>query len=308
MNAAARRVVVLIGTLVLHGSTASATFAFARPSLRRKLLMGPKAAADNTITSPEFTFLSDVQEDVSVHVEEEGFLHSDQHVEGGAQSLSAQPADFYFVDTTWDSMVSAYNTLCNRHYLRTATAQGGLIRVAANMIAQTVLVARGMQQQIILSTLLTMLCLGATMSGVCGHVDEPSLLALPRVSHPLLLRCTRSHLPAQLVQASWTRWLDQKVGHRHRGRDAVAKAAIDFFLWAPLCNSTYLLICPLVRGETLAAAWGLLRERFLAVMALEAMCFMPYNLLAFSVIPLCLRPLGQSCVAAIFAIGLSVLC
>jgi hypothetical protein len=171
---------------------------------------------------------------------------------------------------------SAYRGRTETHYLQTACVQGGLIRVGANYVAQSILVARGAQGGLSAHTLLAMLALGATVSGV--------------------------------VQAAWTRFLDRAVGHRRPARDAALKALIDYVAWSPLCNSAYLIACPLARGEPLLAACELLAERFVAVQALELACFAPYNLVAYSAIPLALRPLGTCTVAAVFTIGLSFLC
>ena len=169
-----------------------------------------------------------------------------------------------------------YRSVSETHYLATAFVQGGLLRVLANYIAQAMLVMRGLQSGVVVSTLLTMLCLGATISGACN--------------------------------AGWTRFLDARIGSSRGGVDVALKALIDFSCWAPICNSCYLFFCPLVGGVGVMAAWENLCERFLAVMALELACFTPYHILAFSSIPPAVRPLCHSGVAAIFTIGLSLSC
>ena len=174
------------------------------------------------------------------------------------------------------SIGSTYRSMSETHYLATACVQGCLLRITANYAAQLLLVARGLQSCVGLATLLTMAALGATVSG-----------------------CTN---------AGWSRWLDNAVGHAHGARDVVKKALIDFVLWAPVCNSSYLLLCPMMNGAGLAAALQNVSERFLSVMALEAAVFTPYHIAAFSSIPQEVRPLCHSAVAAIFTVGLSLMC
>ena len=86
------------------------------------------------------------------------------------------------------------------------------------------------------------------------------------------------------------------------------KTFTDYTCWAPLANSAYLLLVPLMTGHGgLADATSALQQGFLSVMLLEASIFMPYNLLAFNSIPAPLRPPCGSVLSAIFTIGFGII-
>lgn len=174
-----------------------------------------------------------------------------------------------------------YQKWARRHYLGASIVQAGVLRAAANFVAQHLLIRRGMQRRLHPSTALAMGALGATVSGLGG--------------------------------ASWNRLLEQRLGKsvgRGKPSDAALKCLCDFTLFAPLANAAYMVgLGMLSRGESLGAACAALRlESFGRVMLLEAMLFMPYSALAFQVMPLELRPLAQSCVAAAFTIALTMMC
>ena len=86
------------------------------------------------------------------------------------------------------------------------------------------------------------------------------------------------------------------------------KTFTDYTCWAPLANSAYLFLVPLMTSHGgLADATTALQQGFLSVMLLEASIFMPYNLLAFNSIPAPLRPPCGSVLSAIFTIGFGII-
>lgn len=158
------------------------------------------------------------------------------------------------------------------------------MRTLASLVAQSLLILRGRQVAIQASAVLQLTLVGAVIGGVCN--------------------------------AAWYRFLDETLLHlgmtkadMHEVpmREVLIKTAISFFVWAPVCNSAYLLSMPLLRGEALAPALANVRGQLIAVMGLELSCFMPYNLIAFRVIPLSLRAPIQACVACIFSVGLALM-
>ena len=175
-------------------------------------------------------------------------------------------------------VVRDYRTWASSNYLAAAACQAGVLRSVANLVAQCMLVSRSQQDEVRLSTALTMGALGASVSGIGG--------------------------------ASWQRFLEQRLGRsvgRGRAADVASKAALDFFLWAPVANAAYLLGLSMMRGECFGDAWNGLTRCFAHVMLLEAALFVPYSAFAFRTLPLELRPLASSCVGAAFTIGLSMM-
>jgi len=176
------------------------------------------------------------------------------------------------------ALAATYRQWAQHNYLTAAAVQAGILRSISNLAAQCMMVARSEQEEVRLSTALTMGALGASVSGWGG--------------------------------ASWQRFMERQLGRsvgRGRPSDVALKAVCDFLLWAPLANATYLISLALLRGECLRGALSGLLRCLPGVMALEAALFVPYSALAFRMIPLEVRPLASSCVGAAFTIGLSMM-
>lgn len=175
--------------------------------------------------------------------------------------------------------MSEYRSWAQDNYLLAAAVQAGILRSLANLVAQMVMVSNKCEEEVRLSTVLSMGALGATVSGLGG--------------------------------ASWQRMLERRLGRsvgRGHARHVAMQAAANLLFWAPLANTVYILGLSLLRGECLASAWDGLTRRFASVMLLELSLFVPYSALAFRTLPLEYRPLASSCVGAAFTVGLSMVC
>jgi len=183
-------------------------------------------------------------------------------------------------------LLSSYRAVLADNFYLSAFVAGGAMRIVASLIAQSILILRGLQGAVSPVAILHLTFLGATVGG--------------------------------LGNAAWYRLLDESLGRlgvsaradgttQARIRDVILKTTLSYCVWAPVCNSAYLLAMPLLRGEPLALALANVRAQFLIVMGLELACFMPYNLFAFRAIPLSLRAPIQSCVACVFSVGLALM-
>jgi len=177
------------------------------------------------------------------------------------------------------SIASDYRSWAQENYLLAAAVQAGVLRSVANLVAQLVMVSNNCEEEVRLSTVLSMGALGASVSGLGG--------------------------------ASWQRMLERRLGRsvgRGHARHVAMQAAVNLLFWAPLANTVYILGLSMLRGECLASAWEGLTRRFASVMLLELSLFVPYSALAFRTLPLEYRPLASSCVGAAFTVGLSMVC
>lgn len=122
-----------------------------------------------------------------------------------------------------------------------------------------------------------------------------------------------------LVGASWLASLEQRLGSGTNHKDIVSKAAADYILYAPVANSVYLFLVPLLSavfahhaqvdlGALALHSANTWKEGFGSAMQLEAELFVPYNLVAFRLVPPALRPQTQACMCAAFTFGMSGLC
>ncbi|EOD37051.1 hypothetical protein EMIHUDRAFT_110055 [Emiliania huxleyi CCMP1516] len=123
----------------------------------------------------------------------------------------------------------------------------------------------------------------------------------------------RSLIPAEAyaldVEATNVyRLLEASAGSETTPEIIVLKCTADYFIWAPIANTLYLVLVPLLMGQTPAAAFQIMLDGFGAVSLLELCIWTPYNLLSFRFLPLELRPPTQSALAALFTIGLSLYC
>lgn len=85
----------------------------------------------------------------------------------------------------------------------------------------------------------------------------------------------------------------------------VDKAIIDALIWAPIANTAYLFLVPLLEGKSLETVGNIVRERIIPVMQTELATFFPYNLVSFSLVPPLVRPFTTGFVSMCFAIYLS---
>ena len=105
--------------------------------------------------------------------------------------------------------------------------------------------------------------------------------------------------------ACWLSHLEQWLpGHATMSR-VVEKAALDACVWAPIANTLYLVLTPLLEGKNTSDVRTMLTERFLPVMATELSTFFPYNLVSFSMIHPLYRPFTTGFVSMCFAVYIS---
>lgn len=173
-------------------------------------------------------------------------------------------------------MHAAYEALLERSTLGVVATQASLMRVAGDRTAQAISIAHGSQAAVHPEHTLAMALIGLVVSGVGG--------------------------------ALWLQHLEQFVGPTRGALDVVRKAALDFTCWAPLANVAYLIGVPLLSGAALDAAAANAQAQFVPTMGLELTMFVPYNLLAFSVVPPSLRPATGQVACLIFSVLIAMRC
>ncbi len=105
--------------------------------------------------------------------------------------------------------------------------------------------------------------------------------------------------------STWLQHLEGALpGHATVGR-VLEKASLDACLWAPLANTAYLILVPLLEGKSPAEVQTMLNQRFIPVMQTELSTFFPYNLISFSLINPLYRPFTTGFVSMCFAIYMS---
>ena len=112
-----------------------------------------------------------------------------------------------------------------------------------------------------------------------------------------------------LVGSAWLALLESTLGSGTESRDIVRKAVCDFCIYAPVANSVYLVLVPLLAGaieqhaafdmsSSLCHSLSTWQSNFGSAMQLEAQVFVPFNLVAFRLIPPALRPQAQACMSS----------
>jgi len=86
----------------------------------------------------------------------------------------------------------------------------------------------------------------------------------------------------------------------------LVKATLDSCVWAPVENTLFLVLTPLLEGASFEEVGSLLNDNFLPVMQTELGAFFPYNLLAFSLIPPLLRPFSTGLASMCFSVYISL--
>jgi len=86
----------------------------------------------------------------------------------------------------------------------------------------------------------------------------------------------------------------------------LVKATLDSCVWAPIENTLFLVLTPLLEGASFEEVSSLLNDNFLPVMQTELGAFFPYNLLAFSLIPPLLRPFSTGLASMCFSVYISL--
>ena len=108
-----------------------------------------------------------------------------------------------------------------------------------------------------------------------------------------------------LGTATWLKYLESLLPGNDDPIKILEKATLDACIWAPIANTAYLVLTPLLEGRSTDQIKQMLDERFFAVMKTELMTFFPYNLVSFSLVPPLLRPFTTGFVSCCFAVYLS---
>ena len=105
--------------------------------------------------------------------------------------------------------------------------------------------------------------------------------------------------------ATWLRFLESQLPGHATWQRVVEKSTIDACIWAPIANTLYLVLVPLLEGKSPDEVGELLKEKIVPVMKTELCTFFPYNLISFSLIPPLVRPFTTGFVSMCFAVYMS---
>jgi protein Mpv17 len=105
--------------------------------------------------------------------------------------------------------------------------------------------------------------------------------------------------------ANWLRLLEEKLPGSGSPELILQKAFLDATIWAPIANTLYLILTPLLAGESMKSVRKLLIKEFVPVMRAELATFFPYNLVSFSLIPPLVRPFTTGFISMCFAVYIS---
>mmetsp|Transcript_8815 Transcript_8815/g.26016 ORF Transcript_8815/g.26016 Transcript_8815/m.26016 type:complete len:239 (-) Transcript_8815:234-950(-) len=108
--------------------------------------------------------------------------------------------------------------------------------------------------------------------------------------------------------SSWLRHLDAHFGEEATLENVIRKVCADFVCWAPTANAAYLAGVPLLTGHSIDTCLLNAQHELLPVMRLELGMFVPYNVIAFALIPAYARQGTGQVVSLIFAIYLAMRC
>jgi len=172
-------------------------------------------------------------------------------------------------------LLSSYRQLATTHYVPVAACQSAVMRGGSDLARQM-------------------------MSSPAPVIDAAHVAAIAAIAL----------FVSGFGGSIWLRHLESQLGCSNDGgfKNVLAKTAADFTCWAPVANSAYLLGVPALTTGDVGTALAGAHASLPSAMALEALIFVPYNLIAFSLVPPALRPSIQAVLACLFTIGLSSLC
>eukprot|EP00320_Phaeocystis_rex_P003348 CAMPEP_0119061650 /NCGR_PEP_ID=MMETSP1178-20130426/5424_1 /TAXON_ID=33656 /ORGANISM="unid sp, Strain CCMP2000" /LENGTH=283 /DNA_ID=CAMNT_0007042879 /DNA_START=57 /DNA_END=908 /DNA_ORIENTATION=- len=202
---------------------------------------------------------------------------------------------------------ASYVSALHEHYYATASLQAFPLVCVGDLIAQLIERRKAddleEQQRLDLARTLQMGMLGTLIGGLGtatwlrwleGHVHTIS--DLPVWLYEPVLRALETYAPEHGV-----------------GLDSVTddllvlvKAVLDSCVWAPIENTLFLILTPLIEGASFDEVGGLVNENFFAVMQTELGAFFPYNLVAFSLVPPLLRPFSTGLASMCFSVYISL--
>jgi len=105
--------------------------------------------------------------------------------------------------------------------------------------------------------------------------------------------------------ATWLKLLEGAMPGNGSVDLVVKKACLDACIWAPIANTLYLILTPLLEGESVHTVRDHLNQKFVPVMQTELATFLPYNLVSFSLVPPLCRPFTTGFISMCFAVYIS---
>jgi len=196
------------------------------------------------------------------------------------------------------SLLTAYHVAMEQHYLLTCGIQSFSLMAVGDVVAQTVEMRASRESASDPVRCVDSKCYLVEESDHCPVAYDPV--------RTLRLACLGGLING-LGASTWLRALEHALpGGAHPTMGVVSeKAALDACLWAPVSNAGYLLLAPLLEGKPLEDAAPVAKDKFASVMRVEWLTFLPYNLIAFSVIPPMARPVGTGLMAMGFGVYMS---
>lgn len=160
--------------------------------------------------------------------------------------------------------------------MQMAAAEASIMRVAGDVLAQGISISHGVSAGVAPEHAAAMGLVGFVFSGAGGY--------------------------------TWLHKLEGTFGAARSGREVLRNCVLDFCCWAPIANSAYLFAVPALTGTPVAEAWQNAELNFVPTMGVELAIFAPYNVLAFSKIPLEVRPISSGIVSLLFTIAIASRC
>lgn len=160
--------------------------------------------------------------------------------------------------------------------MQMAAAEASIMRVAGDVLAQGISISHGVSAGMAPEHTAAMGVVGFVFSGAGGY--------------------------------TWLHRLEGTFGAARSGREVLRNCVLDFCCWAPIANCAYLFAVPALTGTPASDAWLNAEQNFLPTMGVELAIFAPYNILAFSKIPLEVRPISSGIVSLLFTIAIASRC
>ena len=206
---------------------------------------------------------------------------------------------------------ASYLAALHEHYYATAALQAFPLVAVGDLIAQTIErkdADADSKPPLDLGRTLQMGMLGTLIGGFgtaawLRQLEHLTVADLPQWIYEPALRALEAYAPEHGVG------LDSMINFEFDSLDdllVLAKAVLDSCIWAPVENTLFLVLTPLIEGASFDEVGSLLNDNFLPVMQTELGAFFPYNLLAFSLVPPLLRPFSTGLASMFFSVYISL--
>jgi hypothetical protein len=175
-----------------------------------------------------------------------------------------------------DKIVGSWREQSLQRPMQMAAAEASIMRIAGDMLAQGLSISHGLSAGIRPEHTAAMGVVGFFFSGAGGY--------------------------------TWLHSLEGRFGAARSGSEVLRNCVLDYCCWAPVANCAYLFVVPALTGVPVAEAWLNTQHNFLPTMGVELAIFAPYNILAFSKIPLEVRPISSGIVSLLFTVAIAARC